>query len=214
MARPKKESAGVDARQRIQDAFWLLLEDHQLHEITIGIITATANCNRGTFYYHYRDLDNLIEQVIESEILGKNALAENVFRLITGTSFKAYFVTYAQSVHRLSLLLNRGGMDMVLVKVCPAVKQMWQTALCTDGEELSREAEAVIEFNVGGILTMLVMNGEFAGNKTVDPQDAADFIAWNSQLAVDRLAQVQGLTTDEIATRLALANRFMGSMYS
>lgn len=212
MARPRKEDTGVDARQRIQDAFWLLLEEYQLREITIGTITAQANCNRGTFYYHYRDLDNLIQRIIENEILGKNALAENLFRVITGANFGEYLEAYAQSVHRISLLLNRGGMDMVIAKVCPAVKTMWQAVLCPDGECLSREAEAIIEFNVGGILTLLVLNGEFSGDQALNSRDAASFVSVNSQIAIERLSKAQGLSADEIATRLTLAKRFMGTM--
>lgn len=209
MARPRKEAAGADARQRIQSSFWQLLEDNQLHEITIGTITAQACCNRGTFYYHYHDMDDLILHVIEEEILGENALAENIFRLITGASLEAYLKSYTQSVHRISLLLNRGGMDMVLAKMCPAVKLMWKAVLCPDGEELTPEAQSVIEFNVGGILTILAMNGEFSGNLADSSHPPVEFLVSNSRLTIERLADAQGLPVEDVTARLAIANRFI-----
>lgn len=49
MARPRKDQ-GDCAEQRIKDAFWALLEQNDLKDITVSMITSKANCNRGTFY--------------------------------------------------------------------------------------------------------------------------------------------------------------------
>ena len=56
MARPKKSNQ-PSVRDRMIEAFWQLLEDNQLHEISVGMIVAKAGCNRGTFYYHFADKD-------------------------------------------------------------------------------------------------------------------------------------------------------------
>ena len=47
MARPRKDQ-GDCAEQRIKDAFWALLEQNDLKDITVSMITSKANCNRGT----------------------------------------------------------------------------------------------------------------------------------------------------------------------
>ena len=47
MARPRKDQ-GDCAEQRIKNAFWTLLEQHDLKDITVSMITSKANCNRGT----------------------------------------------------------------------------------------------------------------------------------------------------------------------
>ena len=59
MARPKKSNQ-PSVRDRMIEAFWQLLEDNQLHEISVGMIVAKAGCNRGTFYYHFADKDELM----------------------------------------------------------------------------------------------------------------------------------------------------------
>ena len=45
------------------EAFWQLLENNQLHEISVGMIVAKAGCNRGTFYYHFADKDELLSLI-------------------------------------------------------------------------------------------------------------------------------------------------------
>ena len=61
MGRPRKDSQIVDAKQRLVDSFWSLLEQHKLHQVTVGMVAQDAKCNRGTFYYHYCDGNNTVE---------------------------------------------------------------------------------------------------------------------------------------------------------
>lgn len=50
-------------RQLIQGAFLTLLVEKRFESITIANITTVANINRGTFYLHYADKYDLLEQV-------------------------------------------------------------------------------------------------------------------------------------------------------
>ena len=67
MARPRKDQ-GDCAEQRIKDAFWALLEQNDLKDITVSMITSKANCNRGTFYYHFNSLEELVDAIITDEL--------------------------------------------------------------------------------------------------------------------------------------------------
>ena len=69
MARPKKSNQ-PSVRDRMIEAFWQLLEDNQLHEISVGMIVAKAGCNRGTFYYHFADKDELMLAALSREVKG------------------------------------------------------------------------------------------------------------------------------------------------
>lgn len=54
-------------RKAIKEAFIALLEEKALNEITIKEIVEKCKINRNTFYYHYRDLPALIEEIIREE---------------------------------------------------------------------------------------------------------------------------------------------------
>jgi AcrR family transcriptional regulator len=69
------ETAGTDrrilrTREAIQDALIDLIEDRGFESISIKDIAERANINRGTFYLHYHDKFDLLEQT-ENEIIKK-----------------------------------------------------------------------------------------------------------------------------------------------
>lgn len=210
MARPRKSAELIDARQRMQNAFWQLLEENQLREITVGTITAQAECNRGTFYYHFRDLDDLMLNAIEKQVVGNGAIAEGIFNLTTGTSYEEFLNTYHEEIRHMSLILNRGGMDMVFTKVCTVVKKLWQSVLCPDGSDLTSEAIAIIEFTVGGTLSLMVANSSIYETHEIDP-GVSCFIQENARITIERLARTQDLSAKEVLMRLTAANRFLNA---
>lgn len=50
-------------KKLIQKTFMQILENKSFESITIGDITKTAQINRGTFYLHYQDKFDLLEQI-------------------------------------------------------------------------------------------------------------------------------------------------------
>ena len=60
MARPRKDADAPDARTRIIEAFWELIENNSIFELSVGEVTRAAQCNRGTFYYYFHDFDELV----------------------------------------------------------------------------------------------------------------------------------------------------------
>ena len=63
MARPK-EGIGPSAQQRIEEAYWALLESMPHEKITIGQLCTKAHINHNTFYYHYQNIDDLANQIL------------------------------------------------------------------------------------------------------------------------------------------------------
>lgn len=54
-------------RRAIKETFIRLLEQRPLSEITVKDIVEECGINRNSFYYHYRDLPALIEEIIREE---------------------------------------------------------------------------------------------------------------------------------------------------
>ncbi len=61
MARPRKTDDGK-ALERLEEAFWKLLEENQYHMITIKLLTSEAKINHNTFYYHFSSIDEMAKE--------------------------------------------------------------------------------------------------------------------------------------------------------
>ena len=75
MARPKRDTETPDAKARLEDAFWELMEDPGYNEMSIAMLAKRAGINHNTIYYHYpggiEELAlHLLEQNIPPELPG------------------------------------------------------------------------------------------------------------------------------------------------
>lgn len=59
---------GKDAKSEIRKVFWQLYEVKGIEKISVSEIMERAGYNRGTFYLHYQDIYDLLEQC-EDELL-------------------------------------------------------------------------------------------------------------------------------------------------
>lgn len=59
MARPRKSDRDEMATVKIENAFWSLLETERYSDITVLRVSQEAGINRNSFYYHYKDIDDL-----------------------------------------------------------------------------------------------------------------------------------------------------------
>ena len=52
-----------DSEKKIRDALMKLMEDQELEDVTVMDICKEADIHRTTFYAHYEDIYDLMEQV-------------------------------------------------------------------------------------------------------------------------------------------------------
>lgn len=55
----------ISAERKIRDALVDLLVEKPFHKITVTDITNTADINRSTYYYHYYEIDEVLDKVIK-----------------------------------------------------------------------------------------------------------------------------------------------------
>ena len=59
----------TDTRDKLKKALMILLNEKSLNDISVSELTKEAHINRGTFYLHYDDkmdlVDNLVEEIFE-----------------------------------------------------------------------------------------------------------------------------------------------------
>lgn len=87
MENKKMDRRIMRTKQVIRDALVTLIEEKGFDSLTVKDITQRANINRGTFYLHYRDKFDLLEQTVtgmaeecKNIILQANALNLNDYK--------------------------------------------------------------------------------------------------------------------------------------
>ena len=68
----------IRTKRMIRDALTELMEEKGFEGITVRDLTEKASINRGTFYLHYRDKYDLLEQSEEEIISGIGQLVNNI----------------------------------------------------------------------------------------------------------------------------------------
>ena len=206
MGRPRKQQGVPDAKQRIVDAFWELLETHTLREMTVGMLVRRAGCNRGTFYYHYTDIDALVFSAVEAEMLRDKTMAVDLFNIASGTGDPASSsLLQGTRFERLSLIIRQGGSESVGAVIKSIIIDMWQAVLCEDECELKTESRVVIEYASSGLLGVIA----YAGQLQEQGQDIVLDIGIISKMAaatLETLSDIEGVSYDEIRTRLTVLN--------
>lgn len=206
MARPRKSERDA-ADSRLIAALWTLLEQHHLSDITVGMVTDQAGLNRGTFYYHFKSMDDLIDRAIENEVLGNGSLMQNVFSLIAGMSTANHFETFVtQKTNKIALLIKQGGMDSFSVKIKRLVFSTWKAVLCDNGDELAPNTRLVIEYSTSGIIGIIAY-GALYGSEQVSPEFFLSFVKNNSEFLVNQIAIAQGIPYNAVLERVRATMR-------
>ena len=58
----------VRTKQQIRQALIDLLSQKSENNISVRELTQKANINRGTFYIHYKDIHDLVEQLVDEGV--------------------------------------------------------------------------------------------------------------------------------------------------
>lgn len=199
MARPKRSEGASDAPEKLLDAFWELLEDHTLGEVSIGMITARAGYNRGTFYYHFADKDALVSAAIENEL---QDVPGCIFALMAGAEDIDLSALVGENARRMALLMDKAGSSAVEKKIKDYLIGMWTMLLTPEGGVLKDEVLVILVYAESGLLGLL----SYLGSQGVQSLDGIplDLVRGCLQLVLKRISEIQGVSLDEIAKRLSM----------
>lgn len=139
----------------LADALWDCLETRSLTELSVGDVIETASVSRGSFYYHFSDLDHLVSWALARELFDSDREGHSFLELAARKEAPEENPVVTRSLERMCLLLGRGGMSAVYEVALDAVLRLWEAALCPDGGPLPDEVVAQLEYAVGGLVGML-----------------------------------------------------------
>lgn len=152
MARPRKDQAGATARERIEQAFWELLEDMPYRCISVRALSERAGVNHNTFYYHFASIDDLVLALIDKSIPHEAiAVFASMIRDNPQKAFKVYFnADIEKRWEHFRLALRRGDPELRL-----ALRDELIAAFLKDfgikPSDLDRNDYAKVHFAFGGI---------------------------------------------------------------
>ncbi|MBW3092962.1 TetR/AcrR family transcriptional regulator [Bifidobacterium sp. 82T10] len=162
MARPKADEQG--APEKMQEAFWTLLERKPYAQITISDITRASGLNRSAFYYHYANIPELADDAIAAiyEEPGVTAFIAHVIRqdndINSLRDFAPTFIStpeHLASIHRLSLIAGPHGSSGLAAQLKTYVTGIWLAAIGLDADRLNPGQRIVLEYAASGMLGIL-----------------------------------------------------------
>lgn len=157
MARPKKDTGERSGKERIKDAFWQLYQKKPLDNIGVKEIAALAGCNRTTFYYHYENIDAVLDE-IENDVIFTGGPQFLVDIMRTDGNFQE-LMTYAKDnegkIYRICHLLSSKGDPAFARKMKAAMLEEWRKALGLKGKSIPKETRIMLEYFMGGSLSLM-----------------------------------------------------------
>lgn len=207
MARPKKTAGASGARERICQTFWEMLETQRLKDITVGALTAAGSCNRGTFYYHFNSIDDLIYHVIEDELLAKDGFVmARLFQMSTGNGVGT---GSDARLRRMILIVKRGGYDLVFEKVYSVMATLWRSVCCLEGGELSEDVLAMLQFSVGGMLSVLAHQPLSESGDLVISEECRELMSSCADFFMGKIGELHDISREELVSRVTTLSTYL-----
>lgn len=137
----------MTARNSIKAAFTRLLEERPLREITVKDIVQSCGVNRNTFYYHFKDLPALLEEIIMDQ--ADRIIAEQGPALSLPDCLETivrFAETRRQAVLHINQSAHRDLFEMCLMDVCRRVVEDFAAAAAGSVVIRPEDREVIIRF--------------------------------------------------------------------
>ena len=186
MARPKRSEQKASVEAQLKQALFDCILEKDFAETRVSDITDTVGCNRGTFYYYFKDLYELRDTVIDDNLpRDLPAMIFNIFLsqqdanqrpdyavqpalLSPSDTESELFENYMKEgilanstkIDACALLLNSDIGDIVSKRIEGQAIEIWCSLLGLKEEELDLNMRIIMEFLIGGLLKVLAFRAQ------------------------------------------------------
>ncbi len=161
MARPK-QGEGITAQQRLEKAFWELLEEAPYTSITIAGISQRAKVNHNTFYYYYDSLDDMVEHLLSENLIPK--LPAQIIQNLAADTFIPNEYIDNEDVRfrfkRICLLSGANSTPWIVDRVKQNIMDIWLASANLTRSMLTHDEEIALCFIFGGMLSIIGEYGQ------------------------------------------------------
>lgn len=161
MARPKKGSKNISATEKIENAFWKILESEDYSSVTIRRLTGETGLNRNTIYYHYENVDDVAQKAFEHAINEKSVKEFMGYLLHDSNSedIDMSFLANTKKIH----LLAKSESPFLHKLVKNSIVDVWIKTFQIDKAAMTDFDWINLNFISAGVITML-SNEQFLEN--------------------------------------------------
>lgn len=160
MARPRKDADAPDARTRIIEAFWELIENNSIFELSVGEVTRAAQCNRGTFYYYFHDFDELVAIAIAQLLQDNELITDALWHFSSEGDLSAFDRRDVRCLlQRIVITMRAGAAEQVVQGIHTIIIDRVREIVHPDGEELKADSSFAVGFLVSGIMGFVMAVG-------------------------------------------------------
>ena len=161
-------------QKAIRETFTELLNEKPLSQITVKMIVEKCGINRNSFYYHYRDIPSLIEEMVVDEA---NSIIEEYPAIDSIETAMKAAIDFASKNRRAILHIynsvNRDIFEQSLWKVCNYVVRSYSDLLLKDRKVDPLDREVVERFYrcvCFGVVIEWLNNGSGVTPEEIDSQ--------------------------------------------
>ena len=184
------------------DAFWRALETYDIDEVTVSMITSGADCNRGSFYYHFSSLQELAHAAFCRDCVNSDSVARAILALVSGKHVEAAHAIFDEErVRKMGIIGERGGAPIAGGETCAALNNVWLAIACADGEPYTAGARSAIDFIDYGIARFVNTACQVSPEES-NVDESAVFLRDLAVFALQEIARFQHISEEEALTRL------------
>ncbi len=133
-----------------------IMEKKSFSKISVTEICQHSNINRGTFYLHYFDLNDVLDEILEEIISSSSSVIDHVLcpeRLTGKCGYPFCEIIHTRVVYR-PIFLDDSVAGPLIEKVAELGKEKFVTWLMSHSVLTFEEAEAVFYFQMNGCLAI------------------------------------------------------------
>lgn len=150
----KTDRRTLYTRQTIKDIFLKELKEKSYSKMSVSGICKIAEINRGTFYLHYLDLDDVLDDIIIEFFAGTSSVVDHVLCPLKETCTYPFCQKIQREPHYQPLFLDETTSARLLDKFAETGKKAFVSFLTQNSLLTLEQAEAVFCFQMNGCLAI------------------------------------------------------------
>lgn len=155
MEKPKKMDRRTRyTRQTIKDILLEELKTKPYSKITVTEICKQAEMNRGTFYLHYYDMDDVLNDILEDFLSDTSSVLEHILCPCKLSCTYPFCEKIRTSPHYQVLFFDDVTSARLMEKIADLGKENFVTRLMQNSLLTFEQAEAVFYFQMNGCLSI------------------------------------------------------------
>lgn len=134
-------------KRAIKESFWKLLSEQPLSQISVRDIVEACGINRNSFYYHFRDIPSLIEEIVMD---ATNALIQKYPSILSideavEVAFQ-FTLDNKKAVMHICNSVNRNIYEQYLMRICEYVVETYFNTVFSETKISDYDKATIILF--------------------------------------------------------------------